>query len=178
MTLVTVLLAACKKDDVDVEDNEEEVITTMKLTFTPVGGGTAVTAQFKDPDGPGGTPPTQDEILLAPSTTYNVSLQLLNETQNPAEDVTLEVVEEAIAHRFYYEPDAGSNITVSGLNNDENGVALGTTSSWVTGAAANGSIRITLRHYPGNPPGKAAADPVNSPKSGTDVEVNFTTKIQ
>lgn len=172
------LFTACKKDKDEPEENEEEVITTMKLTFVPVGGGTTVTYQFRDPDGPGGTAPTQDEIVLAPSKTYNVTIQLLNETETPPEDVTLEVEEEAEAHRFYYEPSGGSNITVSGLDNDSNGIPLGITSTWTTGGAANGSITVTLRHYGGNPPNKAAADPVNSPKSSTDIDVTFSTKVQ
>jgi hypothetical protein len=171
------LFTSCKKDAVE-ETNDEELITTMKLTFVPVGGGSALTYQFKDTDGPGGAAPIQQEIELAPSRAYNVTLQLLNETKTPAEDITLEVAAEANAHRFYYEPAAGSNITVSGLNNDGNGVPLGITSVWTTGANATGKLKVTLRHYAGTPPNKAAADPVNSPKSSTDIEVEFNTRIQ
>lgn len=175
--ITSALLTACSKDN-DPEENEEELITTMKVTFVPVGGGTTVTYQFKDLDGDGGAAPTQDEIVLAPSKTYNVSIQLLNETETPAEDITLEVQAEADAHRFYYQPSGGSNITVGSLNNDPNGVPLGITSTWTTGTVATGTIDITLRHYGGNPPGKDAADPVNSPKSSTDLAVTFNTKIQ
>ncbi len=171
------LFTSCKKDPVP-EPNVEELITTMKLTFVPVGGGSTVTYQFQDLDGPGGTAPTQQEIVLAPSKTYNVVVQLLNETETPAEDITLEVAAEADAHRFYYEPTAGSNITVSGLNNDGDGIPLGITSVWTTGAIATGKIKVTLRHYAGTPPNKATADPVNSSKSSTDIEVEFNTRIQ
>lgn len=170
------LLTACKKDK--GEENEEEVITTMKLTFEPEGGGTTLTYQVDDADGPGGNAPIQDEIVLAPSKTYHVTVQLLNKTANPVEDITLEVEEEGEAHRFYYQPSAGSNITVTGLDNDANGVPLGITSTWTTGAAATGTIVITLRHYGGNPPGKAAPDPVNSSKSSTDIEATFNTSVQ
>ncbi|MDF2380243.1 hypothetical protein JMG10_02105 [Nostoc ellipsosporum NOK] len=172
------VITSCKKDKGETETNDEEVITTMKLTFVPVGGGTTLTYQFQDPDGPGGVAPTQDEIVLAPSKTYNVSVQLLNVTANPVDDITAEIQAEKDAHRFYYIPGTGSNITVSGLDNDSNGVPVGLTSTWTTGAAANGTIRVVLRHYPGNPPGKATTDAVDSPKSGTDIEVNFVTKIQ
>lgn len=175
--MVGSLLTACEKDN-DEEPNEEELITTMKLTFVPVGGGTTVTYQFKDLDGPGGTAPTQDEIVLVPSKTYNVTLQLLNEAETPAEDITTEVQAEADAHRFYFQPSGGSNIGVAGLNNDPNGVPLGITSVWTTGAVSTGTIAVTLRHYAGNPPGKDVADPVNSPKSSTDIEVTFNTRIQ
>lgn len=171
------LLTSCKKDN-DGEENEEEVITTMQLTFMPVGGGTTVVYKFEDLDGPGGAAPTQDEIVLQASKSYNVTLQLLNKTENPAEDITAEVAAEADAHRFYYEPSSSSNITVTNLNNDGNAVPLGITSTWTTGAAATGTVKVTLRHYAGNPPNKAVNDPVNSPKSSTDIEVSFTARVQ
>jgi hypothetical protein len=173
----TLLLTSCDKDK-EEEENEEEVITTLQMTFVPVGGGTTVTYKYDDPDGDGGSNPVIDQIVLAPNKTYNVNLQLLNKTVTPAEDITAEVQSEGQAHRFYYLPSTGSNITVSNLNNDVNGVALGTTSTWTTNAVATGTMKVTLRHYPGNPPNKAAADLVNSSKSATDIEVDFTTRIQ
>lgn len=170
-------LSSCEKDK-DEEENEEEVITTMQLTFVPVGGGATVMYKFDDADGPGGANPTKDEIVLASNKSYNVTVQLLNKTANPVVDVTTEVAAEPQAHRFYYLPSAGSNIIVSGLNNDSAGIPLGITSTWTTGAAATGSIKVVLRHYPGNPPNKAAADDVNSSKSSTDIEVDFNTRLQ
>ena len=173
----TLMLTACEKEN-GVEENEEEVITTLQLSFAPVGGGTTTVYKFEDLDGPGGTNPTIDPIVLAPNKTYNVSLQLLNKSVTPAEDITIEVAEESTSHRFYYTPSAGSNITVGNLNNDADGNPLGVTSTWTTTAAANGTVRVTLRHYPGNPPNKEAADPLNSSKSSTDIEVEFNTRVQ
>lgn len=169
------LLSSCKKED--EEENEEEVITTMQLTFVPVGGGATVTYKFDDPDGPGGGAPTKDQIILAPNKTYNVTVQLLNKTVTPAEDVTLEVAAEPQAHRFYYQPSGGT-IMVSGLNNDGAGIPLGITSIWTTGAASTGTMKVVLRHYAGNPPNKAAGDLVDNSKSSTDIEVDFNTSVQ
>ncbi len=174
--LASSLFTSCDKNK--EEANDEEVITTMKLTFVPVGGGSSLIYEFNDLDGPGGAAPTQDEIILAPSKTYNVTLQLLNKTETPAEDITVEVREESDAHRFYYETSPGSSITISGLDNDVNGVPLGIASTWTTGGAATGSIKITLRHYPAVPPNKAAGDLANSSKSSTDIEVIFNTRVQ
>lgn len=176
MLVSTTLLTACSKDK--VEENDEELITTMKLTFVPVGGGATLTYEFNDLDGPGGAAPTQDEIKLAPSKTYNVNLQLNNKTVTPAADITVEVKAESDAHRFYYETSPGNSINISGLDNDVNGVPLGLTSTWATGLAATGSLKITLRHYPAVPPNKAAGDLVNSSKSATDIEVIFNTRVQ
>ena len=178
LVLVTaaMLLNACKKDKPG-ESNDEEVITTMNLRFTPVGGGSSFTYTFDDPDGPGGGAPTKSVITLNPSVTYNVQVTLLNKTVDPVEDITTEIIAEATSHRFYYEPSTSSAFLVNNLNNDANGVALGTTSQWTTGTTGLGTIKVTLRHYPGNPPNKEAADPVNSPKSDTDIEVTFNTAI-
>jgi hypothetical protein len=175
--LVLAIFSSCKKES-NPETNDEEVITTMKLSFVPVGGGTTLTYQYDDADGPGGNAPVQDVIALSPSKSYQVSVKLLNKTVNPVEDITTEVQAESDAHRFYYEPSTGSNITVSQLDNDTNGVPLGVNGTWTSGAASTGTLKVTLRHYPGTPPGKETADPVNSSKSATDVEVVFNTSIQ
>lgn len=175
--LILVIFSSCKKES-KPETNDEEVITTMKLTFVPVGGGTTLTYQYDDADGPGGNTPVQDVIALSPSKSYQVSIQLLNKTTNPVSDITTEVQAESDAHRFYYEPSVGSNLTVSQLDNDTNGVPLGVNGTWTSGAASTGTLKVTLRHYPGTPPGKETADPVNSTKSATDVEVVFNTSIQ
>ena len=160
------------------ESNEAEVITTVQLTFIPQGGGTAVEYKFDDPDGPGGNVPVIDNIVLSANKMYDVTIRLLNKTVTPEEDITGEVADEADAHRFYYLPSAGSNITVSGFDNDPDGVPVGIASVWTTGAPANGTIKILLRHYAEDPPAKAINDPFDSDKSSTDVEVEFVTKVQ
>ena len=175
-TIILLILSSCLKDNLE-EENEEEIITTVKLTFVPEGGGNNVVYNFDDPDGPGGTAPTQDSIILVPNKKYIVTVQLLNKTLTPVEDITLEVAEEPEAHRFYYIANGG-NISVFDLNGDPDGNPLGITSTWTTGAAATGSMTVVLRHYPGNPPDKASADPVNSTKSSTDVEVTFGTAVR
>lgn len=173
--IAVTVLSGCRKET--VEENDEELITSMVLKFTPPSG-PAVEFSFDDPDGPGGVNPTQQTITLAANTRYTVVVQLLNKTATPVDDITLEVEEESDAHRFYYTPVIGSNITVSGLDNDANGMPVGINSVWNTTTAATGKVKVTLRHYPGNPPDKAIDDLVNSPKSGTDIEVEFDTKVQ
>jgi hypothetical protein len=167
-------LSSCLKSNTE-EENDNEIITTMEVHLTPAGGNEII-YKFDDPDGPGGNAATQDVITLLPSKTYAVRVVLLDKTKNPVDVITDEVREEAVDHRFYYEPSSGSNITVSNLDNDANGVPVGITSTWATGAAAGGTLKITLRHYENG--GKMAGDLVNSTNSSTDAEVNFTTRIQ
>jgi hypothetical protein len=174
--LTGMVFSACKKDK--TEENEEEVITTVALTFLAQGSTTPLVYTYDDADGPGGSNPVINDIVLAPNKTYSVSIAFLNKTVNPVENITEEVEEENKAHRIYYQPSAGVNLAVSNLNNDDSGLPLGLTSTWTTTAASTGTIKITLRHYAAEPPNKAANDPVDSPKSSTDADPVFTVKVQ
>ena len=176
--LASTLFTACKKDH-EGEHNHEEVITTVTLKITPhTGVGPTLVYSYDDLDRPGGNNPTIQNIVLAPNMQYHFEIELMDKTKNPAANITQEINNEKESHRFYYLPSAGSNITISGLNNDANGVPVGTTGMLATGAAASGNLRVVLRHYGGNPPNKAATDAVDSPKSSTDVDVTFTTNLQ
>jgi hypothetical protein len=174
--LFSAAFISCKKET--PEANDEEVITTVLVKLTPVTGGTPLTFSYEDLDGPGGNNPVIQNIALQPNKAYAASLLILNRTVNPADTISKEIAQEAAAHRFYFEPSTGSNITVGALDNDGNGLPLGLNSVWTTGTNANGTMKITLRHYPGNPPNKELSDPVNSTKSSTDIEVSFNTSVQ
>ena len=132
----------------------------------------------EDLDGPGGNSPLMDSLLLQPNKTYAASLLVLNKAANPIDTISNEILEEGDAHRFYYLPSANSNIIVGGLDTDANGAPLGLNSTWTTGNTGTGTMRITLRHYPGMPPDKEIADPVNSTKSSTDIEITFDAVVQ
>jgi hypothetical protein len=172
---IALVFSACDKEDV-VENNDNEVITTMELHFMEQGTSNSLIYTFNDADGPGGANPTIDVIRLAPNKVYNVEVVLLDRTKNPVDTITAEVEEEADDHRFYYEPSTGANITVTNLDNDNNGLPVGINSRWTTTGAANGQITVTLRHYESG--GKAQNDPVNSTKSSTDAVAVFTTSVQ
>lgn len=164
------MMASCKKDDHD--HDESELITTVRVTTTELGA-TARTFTFKDADGPGGLAPTVfDSILLNANKNHSVSLQFLNESVSPAEDITAEVLKEAVDHQVYFTP-TGVNITVSNLDNDSKGLPLGLTSTWITGAVGTGRLKITLKHKPGS---KAVGDPVT--KGETDVEIDFPVRLR
>lgn len=176
--LLLICLFGCEKDDGIGEENDEEVITTLLLKFSPQDGGDTLEFKYEDSDGPGGATPIIETIQLANNKRYNVELLLLNITTNPVDSISNEVEEEGVAHRFYYLPQVNSNINVINLNEDENGFPLGLHSVWVTGSESFGSINIVLRHYIGFPPDKAQDDPVDSNKSSTDIDVTFKTQIQ
>jgi hypothetical protein len=170
VVLAGLVIAGCKKKK--EKENEEELITTVRVVLTPVSGGAAQTFVWKDADGDGGNAPVIDQIVLAPSTSYNCSLQFLNESVSPAEDITAEIAAEAADHQVYLEAATGL-VTITNLNKDNSGLPLGLTSTWAAGAAGSSSVKITLKHKPGQ---KAANDPVS--KGETDVEVVFPVVVR
>lgn len=176
LALVILVMSACKKDDDKAPEpspaeNEEEVITTLKLSFTdPTGTQPAVEAAFRDPDGEGGSGPDLfDTIRLVANTTYNVSLVLLNETTTPATDISAEVKEEGDEHLICFTP-SGVDLVIQRIDSDGTH-EIGLESKWITGAATSGSIRVELKHQPGVKNG--SCDP-----GDTDVDVSFRTEIE
>lgn len=155
IALVTaVLFTACSNDDNGTPDpvNEEEVITTMTVTLTPDGGGTAITLQTRDLDGDGPNPP---EVTvsgnLSAGMVYDGSIVLLNETKTPAENITTEVEEENLEHQFFYTVSSGLDVTTDYADLDDDGNPLGTEFTLTAGAVSSGTLTFILRHEPTKP---------------------------
>ena len=178
VTVATLMFTACNKNNDDVaESNDNEVITTVEVHLTKTGSSTAQIFKWEDLDGDGGASPLIQDIIVAPNSTYNATIYMLDKTKSPVDTVSNEIREEGNVHRFYFVPAAGSNITVGNLGLDENATPLGLESVWTTGAATTtGSMNIILRHYANG--GKLAADMVNDAKSSTDADITFLTKVQ
>ncbi|WP_298420412.1 type 1 periplasmic binding fold superfamily protein [uncultured Kordia sp.] len=175
MAMTATFITGCSSDDdAPAPVNEEEVITTLTATLTPVGGGAAITLQSRDLDGDGPDAPVITVSgNLAASTTYNGAIVLLNETETPAENITLEVEEEDDEHQFFFTTTTSLNITTANLNLDGNGNPLGTTFDVTTGAASTGSYTITLRHEPTKP-----NTGLSDAGGETDISVTFPVTIQ
>lgn len=147
------LFTACSDDDGgDNPDpvNEEEVITTMNITLTPMGGGTAVTFSSQDLDGDGPNAPVITAPNLAGNTTYNATIEILNETESPAEDITEEIEEEDDEHQFIFEI-TGSLASATATDTDGDGNPVGLSFDLVTNTAGSASLTVTLRHEPTKP---------------------------
>ena len=149
----SILFIGCSKDDDQQPQpvNEEEVITTLTVSLVPEGGGTTVSLQSRDLDGDGPNPPVINTGNLATGVTYSGSIVLLNETVDPAENITEEVEEESAEHQFFYTSGGDLDITISNENLDSEGNKLGTEFSLVAGAASSGTLTFTLRHEPKKP---------------------------
>ena len=91
------LLWSCSDDDDGTPPpvNEEEVITTVIVTFID-GADNSVIATYTDLDGDGpGEAVTVVQGTLEAGTAYTGSVRFLNATEDPPEDITLEVEEES-----------------------------------------------------------------------------------
>ncbi|MGB5314535.1 MAG: type 1 periplasmic binding fold superfamily protein [Robiginitalea sp.] len=144
--LAGLLLTSCSSDDPEPV-NEEEVITTMTITLTPRGGGTAVQLQSKDLDGDGPEPPVITVSgNFSARTVYNGSIVLLNETETPPDNITVEVEEEADEHQFFYTVGASLSGRTEYSNVDSNGNPLGTQFTFSAGDESTGDLTFTLRH--------------------------------
>jgi len=155
----SLFFVSCSNDDDPDPVNEEEVITTMTITLVPQGGGDTVTLQTRDLDGDGPTAPvvTVSGPLLA-NTNYNGSIELLNETEEPAEDITEEVEEEAEEHQFFFEVGGSLSASTTYSNFDGNGDPLGTEFVLEAGDASVGNFTVTLRHEGKKPNDGTLAD--------------------
>lgn len=162
------LFSGCGDDEDPVIENEEELITTVKLTFTE--GTNSFDVEWKDADGDGANTPVVDDIELEAGKTYAVSIELLNESVTPAESINSEVEEEALEHQLFYVVGGGLDLAVTYDDEDEEGNPVGLLTNFIAGEAGSGSLTIILRHEPVKTAGGVAeGDPTNA-GGETDIE--------
>lgn len=180
--ITTATITGCKKDKDDPVAptppvNEEEVITTLRLHFHSAGGVEHKLFEFVDADGDGGNAPVITADALSADSIYSVAIEVLNESVNPAEDITGEIEDESDVHQFFFQV-SGANATVAYADADVNGLPIGLSTLWTIGAASNGTVLVTLRHEPDKTaPGVSGGDITNA-GGETDIEVSFPLVVQ
>ncbi len=173
---LTGVSSSCSNDDntSPAPINEEEVITTIRVTLT-ASGETTVTLQSQDLDGEDG--PDAPEITvsgnLAANTSYTGSIKLLNETESPAEDITLEVEEEDDEHQFFFDT-SGSLLGTTYNDQDDDGNPVGINFTLTTGEVGSGALLVTLRHEPKKPNDGTLADAGGE----TDIAQSFPVTVE
>ena len=172
--LLTLAMLGCSDDDTAPEIiNEDELITTVILTLTPDSGDQVVLTTI-DLDGDGPDEPVTTVVgIFSENTQYQGAVQFLNETEDPAEDITQEVIEEADEHQVFYTISEGLNIQTTYEDQDSQGNPLGVQITLSTGAASEGSLTVTLRHEPVKP-----NDGLESAGGETDISTSFDVSIQ
>jgi len=177
--IITLLVfVACSNDDDGTPDPviAEELITTVKVVLTPSTAGLAtVTLESIDLDADEGPDPAVNTVVgeFVAGETYTGTIKFLNETEDPAEDITEEVEELDEEHQVFFTVGSGLDITATATNTDGNGNPLGTEFTATAGTAGSGNFTVTLRHEP-TKPNSGLADAGGS----TDAERTFTVTIQ
>ena len=182
LLLITIItITACSSDDdtTPVVINEEEVITTLTATLTPSGGGTEITLQTRDLDGDGPDAPVITVSgNLAANTTYTGTIELLNETESPAESINEEILIEDDEHQFFYQAtNSVATFTYSDADGDGNPLGLEFTLT-TSATAGTGDITITLRHEPNKSAAGVSDGDITNADGETDIQAIFTVTVQ
>ena len=186
------IFTACEDDDATpAEENEEEVITDVKLIFTPtntLSGLATVEATAQDPDGEGVQElQVSGSIDLAVNASYTLTYEIMNNLETPGEDIGEEILEEGAEHQLFFSFTDGAFTSPTGNGNidnasdpinyndtDANGNPLGLSTAWTAGdALSSGSFTVRLQHQPDVKTSTSTAT-----TGDTDFELTFVLNIQ
>lgn len=186
LMVISLALSSCNDDDVPEAEPDEEIITDVRLIFSPVsGGGAPAVFIASDPDGQGiNDLEPEGPISLDTNTSYQLFIQLENNITG--EDITEEIEEEGDEHMFFFgfteglfaNPSGDGNIdarepqSVEYADSDNNGLPIGLITAWVTGEAMNGTFRVILKHQPNT---KSATSTASD--GSTDVDITWQVTI-
>lgn len=178
LVMAVLLFFTCSEQSVTPDDDpgEEELITTVLLTLTESGGAAADSAVWEDLDGEGGSDPRIGELVVESGKSYTGTVQFLNESVNPFEDITAEVRDEAENHQVFYavEGAVSGGIALNVTDQDGNGLPLGLdyTVEVTAAAGSSGSLRVILYHFD-----DAGDKDGTTPSDETDVDILIPVRV-
>ncbi len=181
--LLALLAVGCKKESTDTPTatvppvNEQELITTVRLTFNTLSGAEVKVLEFSDPDGDGGAAPVITADTLSVDSIYDVDLEVLNESVSPMLDITSEIQQEGTVHQFFSQV-TGADVAFAYGDADANGRPIGLLMSCIAGGASNGSLTLTLRHQPDKGATGVADGDITNAGGETDIEVTFPLVVE
>ena len=180
------ILAGCSDDDAPEEENPEEVIDLVTLTFTAAGADPiVVTATDPDAEGPEDLAP-DGAINLAAQTEYSLTIKLENTEEG--ENITDEVRDEGHEHMFFFsfttdifsDPAGNGNVDaraddINYGDEDRDLRPIGITTTWTTSAngSSDGDFRVILKHQPEG----LKTDTSTSSDGESDIDVTWTINI-
>ena len=194
--LLIALAPACADHDHDDHEHthENEVFTTITLTFTPGNGDAPIVASWADPEADGS--PVIDPINLTNGETYTVTVQFFNELEDPAEEMTPEVLDENDEHQvFFYgagvsgpSSDSADAVVAQAYDDEDgNGFPVGLSNTFEAVNAGTGTMSVLLRHMPtvNGATVKTAtlgdvlkAEGITALPGSTDINVDFVVTVQ
>ena len=185
------VLASCS-DDMDDDnqpksqdhEHEEELITTVTLEFQT---GTEEKQTFtweEDHDHEEGRSMADEEgekekgerITLKENTIYTLTIVLLNEEEDPEENITEEIEKEKDVHQFFFLPESSVKATYKYGDKDSKDLPVGLTGTFTTQGASQGDLRVVLRHEPAKK--STSGELTNDVGGETDIDIEFPIEIQ
>lgn len=173
---IALIFSSCEKDHSGHVHNDEEVMTTLTYTLTAENADT-VALKFLDLDGEGGTEPTITGGTLKANTIYTGTIEILNESESPAEDITKEILEEDEGHQFFFISTI-DGLSVTYTDQDGNGNPIGQTNSLSAGAAGSGNLTVTLKHEPNKTAEGVSNGDITNAGGETDISVIFPITVE
>jgi len=192
LLIISLAATSCTNDDDEVpeEENDLEVITDITLVFTNIDNDQDVLrAKAQDPDGIG----VEELKILGPinldgDKTYTLTLEIMNNLEDPGESITEEIEEEDQEHQLFFgfSNDAFSNPMGDGNidnasdpinynDSDANGNSVGLSTNWSTEGSqvSSGTFTVRLQHQPDVKTASSGAT-----DGDTDFELQFVLNIQ
>lgn len=175
LSLVLIFMQGCREHEIVYPLNEEELITTVTLTFAKldeqgIPTGESSTFSWRDEDGSGD--PEIDEIVLSAHTQYSLSLEILDESKSPPEDITSEIRAEGEEHQFFFSVE-GTELVITYDDSDEGGQPIGLSSKATTEEGGTGSLTVVLRHQPDKNAEGVENGEIANAGGDTDIEAKF-----
>ena len=106
------------------------------------------------------------------------TIEFLNETETPAEDVTEEVEDEDDEHQIFYEIGGTLELDVTYTDMDGDGNPVGLTFNALAGNASSGTFLVTLRHEPDKNAAGVSDGDITNAGGETDIAQSFDLTIQ
>jgi hypothetical protein len=157
---------SCSDDDDPGPIDEGEVITTVTLSLSPTGKGQDAEATITTLSG---SPVQNTPLALKSGTEYTAVITLSDESKTPAVDRTDEIRQKGNEHLFVFTASPNSLLTINATDTDSNGRPIGLESTVVAGSEGTGTLRVVLKHQPGN-----LKTGTNTTAGETDVDVSFS----
>ena len=174
------IFTSCSDDDnKSTPVNEEELITTVKVTLT--NGTNTITLTSKDLDLDGPNAPVITGGTLAANTFYTGEVSLLNETEDPAEVISAEIeesAEEKLDHQFFFGALSGLLGTFNYADEDGEGNPIGLRFTFTTGAASTGSLSVILKHLPNKSATGVSSGDITNAGGSTDAQAIFPITVE
>ena len=198
VAMIALSVTACKKEETPAPAvpnptppaNETELITTMKVMLHDTTTQTDMVYTFSDLDGDGGNPAqfggtnqSDSVILIIKNHVYECSILLLDQSKNPVDTISNEVLNEANDHLFFFNalnPTGnpysvyltGSMTTIKYSDLDANNRGIGLQTLWTAPSIAvtKSPLLIELKHQPSAKNGTYAP-------GETDMQVNFKLQV-